>query len=384
MADCKPALPTSAQLAADRSLFPVWDPDVPFPSEREMPDPAVVTHITVERAKEDGYHYLHEATVAYHAGRYYAAFANHPTEERGDYDELIRGCVSDDAVHWSEPEVWLAAPAYGATSFNHPLLVEHDGTLYGFFVSWREAHYPCTEIFTLNDDTGEWVWHPESALRGFVPFCTPQKMPDGNWVLGGEHHWYEAAVAVSDGDDFLRWRMTDIPRPGGIELMFPESAVVVDGERLLVVCRPLGSSCRDISKGSLTAAVAESPDCGKSWSPLKISNFPLSCSAPFAGKLSTGQNYLITNSLEAGRTLLSIAVTGRNGGLFRKIYAVRRGEWPAIRYYVGYGAPQAGQPTMYAYPGAIEREGKLYVIYSVGKEDCALTVIPVEALECGE
>ena len=372
--------PDSTALAADTSLFPVWDPGVPFPSTHDMLDPAVVTHITVERAKADGYHYLHEATIAYHRGLFYMAFANHRTMESGDYDELIRGCTSTDAIHWSEPEIWAQAPLIGADSHNHPLLVEHNGVLYGFFVCWREAHYPATELFTLNDTTGRWEHHPESVIDGFVPFCTPQKMADGNWVLGGEHHWYEASVAISDGEDFLKWKMIDVPRPKEIDLKYPECAVVLQDKRLLILCRPHPKGAIVNEPGTLTSPAAESFDCGRTWTPLAASNFPLADSQPFSGRLSTGQNYLLTNSLEDKRTLLSIALTGPEGGMFRKILAVRRTQWPAIRYFCYKDKSITGQPTQLAYPGAIELNGNLYIAYSQGKEDCALTIIPIEAL----
>lgn len=362
---------TSTELAASREGFALWDPSVPFPTVQDMLDPAVVTHVTVNRAQEDGYHYLHEATIAHHRGTFYMAFANHRTMESGDYDELIRICTSPDALHWSEPEILLQAPMLDADSHNCPLLVEHDGVLYGFFVVWRAAHYPTTEVFTLDDATGEWVHHPEAAIRGFVPFCTPQQMKDGNWILGGERHWYEAASCLSSGEDFLHWTMVEAPRPRDIELLYPECAVVAQEDRLLMVCRPIRNG---------TAPVSESRDCGRTWSPLTLSNFPLCTSQPFSGRLSTGQNYLLTNSLEGGRTLLSIALTGPEGGLFRKVLTVRRAQWPAIRYFQYKGQSYVGQPTELAYPGAIELDGNLYIAYSQGKEDCALTIIPVDAL----
>lgn len=370
---------SSAELAADTALFPLWDPSVPFPDTHTMPEPDIVTHISVERARADGYHYLHEATIAYHNDVFYMGWANHPTMECGDYDELIRGSVSKDALHWSPPEIWAQAPLLGADSHNHPLLVEHNGKLYGFFVCWREEHYPATEIFELDDATGKWVHHPESTLNGFVPFCTPQKMADGNWILGGEHHWYEAAVAISDKDDFTRWTMVDIPRPEGLKLLFPECAVINQPERLIVVCRPrqIGSVN---AEDALTAPVSESRDCGRTWTKLCMSNFPLAPSQPFSGRLSTGQNYLITNSLEDGRTLLSIALTSPGGGPLRSIYKVRHQKWPAVRYFRFKDSSRVGLPTELAYPGAIERDGKLYIAYSQGKEDCALTIIPTECL----
>ena len=51
---------TSTELAKNTDLFQLWDPKVPFPSHETMPDLDVVTHVSVEKAQPDGYHYLHE------------------------------------------------------------------------------------------------------------------------------------------------------------------------------------------------------------------------------------------------------------------------------------------------------------------------------------
>ena len=369
--------PASAEMAADPSLIPVWDPTVPFPSPEEMLELDVVTHVSVERAQPGGYHYLHEATIAWHRDRFYACWANHPTKETGDHDELIRGCTSPDAIHWSEPEIWAQAPLLGATSFNHPLLFSHNDTLYGFFVSWHEEHTPTTEIFIYNDVTEKWEWQEGASIPDFVPFCTPQLMADGNWLIGGEAHWEDAAVAISDGDNLTKWTMVKVPRPDDLKIYFPESAVVDRGNgNLLIFCRP--PQDRHTGKSlEFTAPIAESHDNGYTWTPMKWSNFPLDTSQPFAGRLSIGHNYLLTNNLEDKRCLLTIALTDRDGdGFFRHIFKVRHQQWPKVRLFENI----LGKPTELAYPSAIEHEGNLYVIYSQGKEDCSLTIIPIEAL----
>lgn len=371
----------SQLLASTPGFFEVWDPSVPFPAVKNMEDPEIITQVTVERAEEGKFHYLHEATIARHKGKFFAGWSNHRTHEDQNRNEQIRGCVSSDGLHWSEPEVWVAAPFLGLTSFNHPLLFDHEDVLYGFFVAWREGQ-PTTELFTYDDETGRWTHHPEAAIPGFLPFCTPQRMGNGNWVLGGELLWENAAVAISNGDNMLQWRTVAIPNAKDVQLLYPETAIVCQEDRLLAFCRPrqIGSVNAD---DAMTAPVAESFDFGETWTEIKRSNFPLGPSQPFSGRLSTGQNYLLTNSLEENRTLLLIAVTEPGGVLFKKIYKVRHQAWPAIRLFGGYNDERgsfAGRPTEWAYPGAIECDGKLYIIYSQGKEDCALSIIPVEAL----
>lgn len=365
------AKPISAELAVDKSLIPVWDPSVPFPTPEEMRDLDIVTHVSVERAQPGGYYYLHEATIAFHRDRFYIGWANHRKTETGDHDELVRGCVSSDALHWSKPLTWAQAPLLeDSTSFNHPLLFSHNDTLYGFFVCWREEHTPTTELFIHNDSTGKWEWQKNSAIPRFVPFCTPQRMENGNWIIGGENHWTDAAVAISDGEDLTKWKMVTIPRPEELRLLYPESSIVNYGNNhLLAICRPAENVMT-------TAPMAESYDGGESWTTLRLSNFPLAPSQPFAGKLSTGHNYLLTNNLEDDRCLLSIALTGPEGGLFRHIFKVRHQQWPRIRLL----ERAVGKRTEWSYPNAFEHNGNLYIAYTQGKEDCALSIIPIEVL----
>ena len=53
----------------------------------------------------------------------------------------------------------------------------------------------------------------------------------------------------------------------------------------------------------------------------------------------------------------------------------------SARLFGGWGeGSRVGKPTEWSYPGAIEHDGKLYVAYTQGKEDCALSIIPLSAL----
>lgn len=363
-------MPTSTELAADRSLVPVWDPAVPFPAFEAMPDLDIVTHVVVERARPGGYHYLHEPSLVRHHGHFQLCFANHRTAEVNTRDELIRGRTSTDALHWREPEVWVEPPQAGCASFNHPVLFSHDDRLLGFFVGWRDER-PTTELFELDEATGTWRYL-EASIPGFLPFCPPQKLADGNWIIGGELHWYEAAVAISHGDDLTSWDTVQLPRPAELSLIFPETAVIARGDSLLAFCRP---------QHTPTAPVSESRDGGRTWTSLTPSNFPLAASQPFTGLLSTGQQYLLTDNLEQGRALLSIALTGPEGGLFRRIFKLRHQQWPAVRLFGGWGdGSREGMPTEWSYPSAVEHDGNLYIAYTQGKEDCALSIVPIGVL----
>ena len=37
-------------------------------------------------------------------------------------------------------------------------------------------------------------------------------------------------------------------------------------------------------------------------------------------------------------------------------------------------------PTEWSYPSAVEHDGNLYIAYTQGKEDCALSIVPIGVL----
>ncbi|AHF94249.1 hypothetical protein OPIT5_09210 [Opitutaceae bacterium TAV5] len=374
--------PDSTTIAADPALFPVWDRAAIFPAPEDMLDPAVITHVTVERAQPGGYHYLHETSLASHRGKLHLCWANHPTHETNIADELIRGTTSaDGGLTWQPPSIIAAPPLLKSESFNHPVLFTHDDTLRGFFTNWVggpdwRTSRSRSELFRFDDHTG--AWQPECwYIPGFLPFQAPLKMRDGNWIMAGEVHWYDAAVAISKGDDLTRWTVVKIPKPDDMELRFPETALIDHGDRLLAICRP---------RGMRSAPVSESRDCGLTWTPLQPSNLPLAGSQPCAGRLSDGRHYLITNNLESGRTLLSIALTGPDERLFNRIWKIRHQKFPRRRLFPGaeFEGVQhfnaLGKPTEWSYPSAVEHNGNLCISYTQGKEDCALSIIPLRVL----
>lgn len=369
---------TSPMIAQDPQLPEVWDRSVPYPSPDTMPDLDIVTHISVERAVEGGYHYLHEPSIAFHRNRLFCCFANHPIHEANEHDEIIRGKTSDDrGMTWSPTRTWVSpTPQNGAESYNHPVLTVHQGRLWGFFCRWKDR-WPSTEVFVYEDSSESWE-STGTIVDGFIPFQPPMRMNNGNWIIGGERHWTEAAVMVSQGDDFTSWNAVIIPRPPEMILQFPEVALLDRGDSILALCRP--------HKNDVSSPMSISMDCGQTWTTLRFSNLPLGPSQPCAGRLSNGRHFLLTNSLEEKRALLTIAVTDPAGRLLNKVWKVRHQTTPRCRLLgiKSDGKPiikgAAGRGTQWSYPSAVERDGNLYVAYTHGKEDCCLSIIPVRVL----
>jgi hypothetical protein len=347
-----------------------------------MCDPDIITHVNVERAQEGGYHYLHESGCVWHHGRLYVGFANHPLLERNIEDEVIRGRVSDDGgMTWGPTQMWAQEPMTGGCSFNHPVFASYNNKLWGFFTRWeKDVELPRTEILQLEESTNRWQ-AINANIPTFIPFHPPMQTQDGNWIMAGESFWYEAAVAISKGDDWTQWELVIIPRREGLEFMFPETALIDQGDRLIAFCRP-----RNHGLGQ----IAYSYDHGHTWTQLQDSNYPMRSSQPCAGLLSTGQHFLITDHLDVDRHLLMIALTEPNGRVFKKALKIRHQAYPLRRHFGGYNIEKQRKPntkslvgteTEWSYPSAIEHEGKLYISYTQGKEDCVLSIIPINCLK---
>jgi len=91
----------------------------------------------------------------------------------------------------------------------------------------------------------------------------------------------------------------------------------------------------------------------------------------YFGRLSNGRPYLIANY--GNRDVLLIAVGTPGGMSLEKVWKIRAGKSQAPRF------PGKAKSPQWSYPYAHEHDGKLYVVYSVGKEDCGLSILPIDS-----
>jgi hypothetical protein len=127
--------------------------------------------------------------------------------------------------------------------------------------------------------------------------------------------------------------------------------------------------------------MATSFDAGRTWTTLRESNLPMAASKPFAGLLSTGQQYLIGSvSADSGnrRSPLTIAVSRPGHQGFVRLFRIR----DATCDGPGESHPRAAL----SYPYAVEHDGMLYVGYSNdggrggNRNSAELAVIPITSL----
>jgi len=348
-------------------VYALWSgPAIPNDRAR-IPFATGIEHQTIYAATADGYKFLHGAAIINHKGTFFANWANSPTNENGPHETLQGRRSTDGCRTWSSLEV--IGPGFTTSEcHSHGILMVHKDELWTicsrFGAGPVARRFPGlkAEAFVLNGKTGKW------ESRGIVmencwPCDQPVRMDDGNYITGGQDKDGLPVVAISHGEDLAKWDSILIPYPPALKPGFAETTVWAEGKRVLAVIRGGGG----------VAWVSTSDDYGRTWRRAQASNYPMPRAKAYLGKLSTGQLYLLSNYRNRDTLVVSVSRPGES--TLSSMWRIRHGKSGPPRFK---GRAKSKQ---WSYPYGYEHEGKLYVVYSIGKEDCGLSVIPVESLK---
>jgi uncharacterized repeat protein (TIGR02543 family) len=368
----------------------IWDATQTLPKAADLSPVKDAKFYVLGKLREDGANFTLGVGLAWHKDKLYASYGFSTSEQENTAHEEAHVRVSEDGGKTWNPPVVMDAGA-GNLGVSHGVFLSHGGKLWAFMGAFYDNFYgptsrTHTRSYVLNENSGN--WEPQGVVldQGFWPMQEPQQMADGNWIMSGVRITFGLepgvvghlpAVAISQGDDFTKWRMVLIHTDSsvGTTNLWGESTVIVEPTKITNIARRSAGVVRG------DALVSISKDHGLTWTPAAESNLPMATQKPYAGTLSTGQRYLIgtiTADTNGTRSPLTIAVSEPGETLFSRVFLIRTSVFDGTP---GISAPNAD----FSYPYAVERNGQLYIAYT-DKEHIynELVVIPVSSLEIKE
>ncbi len=342
--------------------------------------------------------YSHHSQIGHFEGTFFASWSNQEWGEDGPGQRVLCS-ISPNGKTWRPPfvcfpslggmrkpersgrvltaEAWVmvGGKMYAVAGVNdkpgpvNKIAAGYETTVSGqkrMLISGRVGWGRIARSVSTNGDLGPIFWlvdDPPAPLEGFPQF------PDAR-----DPQFQETAQAIN------RILANPLHMPAWDFLNHTTRVYAVDGHQMCepsVYRRPDGALVklsRDCGRPeSLRLYASVSRNGGKTWSTPVRTNIPDSPSKAVSGTLPDGKNYLIGNQVpQRVRDPLVISLSP-DGKVFNWAAAIVHGHPP--RRYSGHAKDFGFQ-----YPSAIVVGRALWVIYSINKEDVAVSRIPLKEL----
>lgn len=329
-----------------------YDPSAVYPAAEDMPSPPGIVRRITHDGRTDMLPFLHDVTLAAHRGCIWEAWYNSTSAEICG-SSLIRGRFSADRGEvWSEPFRVVGEAGQAEEHFVPADLFTHEGRLYALITTMTGKNMTVDlQLYVQQEDPMQPWQRVAKVSEGFICNTTPQRMDNGNYIVGAwmpkkeQDPAFPVALISQGGCIEKPWRcvfLFDPLHPLAPRIRCPEISIVAKGQHVTAYVR----------NDEGPSYVFESGDEGETWSEPMENTMPIGNSKIFAGTLSDGRPYLIYNQ-DRGyfvRTLLVMAVGDRETGRFNRVYKLFEGHDAAL-----------DRGRTWFYPCACELDGTLYV-----------------------
>ena len=341
-------------------------------------------HYTVWQpaSRRDGA-YNHHAALIFHDGLFYAMWANHWDGE-GCPGQRILYSTSKDARSWMPatevfPPPGLVLEKPPGIHLAPDRWVVADGKLYAVVYVMGAGTYPVAREVAGDGTFGEPFLLSDLPKKAALPNFMPS--PSKHLILAEKiNKWYK------DNDTVSWWAQDtgEVPSRGvdGARLVEPFTYRSKNGLVLLM----RDSTKEDGNNSRLSNRMYVSfPDGKGIWSNAYPTDIPDAPSRAQALRLTDGRVLLVGNQIaprfDTGhympRDPLTLSVSP-DGELFTKVYALRMGAPPKPVFS---GITGRKLSLGFGYPSMIIHNGMIYVLYSINKEDMAITIAPLSSIE---
>lgn len=378
---------------------------VPWPDPARpvqgYPELGGVEHFEIYRASRQTGVFSHHAQIARHRGTFFTAWSNHRDGEDGPGQRVLCS-VSEDGRRWKEPFECLPpfgeirSPGQGGRVLTANGLVVVDGAVH--------------VVAEVDDKPGD-VWPEDASQLEKEPYLgrigygrvaraiqptgemgpifwlvdDPPKPIDGapEYPPATDPRLMRLAKAINDhlaeplhmpAWDF-RYRTAWTFGADGHLLCEPSVYRRMDGVLVKL------SRDRNRKDRSFRLYAAISRDAGETWQTAVRTNIPDSPSKSTSGSLAGGGVFLIGNQVaetRRGRRRDPLVIaTSPDGKVFEWAAAIRH-DAPEVR------VPGKAKVPGFQYPSAVVAGEAVWVVYSIGKEDVAVSRVPLSELAAGE
>jgi hypothetical protein len=329
--------------------------------------------------------YNHYSCLSYHDGYFYAMWGNHPFGEDGPGQRALFSS-SKDGRKWSPAAEFCPAPGPVLKTDQHGIHLKPDrwvvvdGKLYGIVYVHGAGIYPIARELGANGKPGAPFLLRTVPEDGRLPSFMPEAREDPD-LAAKIKQWY------IDNDTLSWWAHSAgerIVHPRGIDgAMMIEPFMYRSRSGLVVLQRSFQKKGEDpVLNNRLYASF---PDGKGGWSKPYPTDIPDAPSRAQARALPDGRVLLIGNQiaprfddgLYLARDPLTLSVSP-DGETFDRVFALCAGASKGPRFS---GITGRARGTAFGYPSMIIHDGMLHVLYSIHKEDMAVSSVSLDSIK---
>lgn len=354
----------------------------------------------------DGKGYNHQPQLLESGGVLFATWSMGEVDEEAPGQQLVLATSLDWGETWTAPRVLAACRAgrYGRSVIVSTGMVRTEDGLVAFYGEFErsedglnsdgtrtlsnEYHQyldPRTYAICSGDGGNTWS-EPVLVAENRYAYMPPCRTSRGRWVLPGHlacHH-------TEDPFALRGWRRSALPGlPADFkdvyEGMHPGNPLVGSTQRFNEACcfesapgvvRMMFRNEWNLCAGKPFLGMSESTDEGETWSPPAVTGFSDNVCRAHFGRMNDGRFFAVNcpENRESGSRSPVVLALSADGCNYREQFLI--GDEPVT----GPRVPGYAKSGRYGYPYFCESHQWGFVIYSVNKEDIAVTRFPMSGL----